>query len=158
MKREPSVIGDVGRTLGGYITGQLKIAALLSCIYAIGYALSGVPFWFILGILSGLLNVIPMVGSLIGVALTAYVVLLTDGTMWNYIGVLITFVLAQGLEGFWLTPRILGKRVGLSPLYVFIGVLLGGAMFGPIGVLLAVPVLAVIAVLWRHATKRQASV
>ena len=97
-------------------------------------------------------------GSLIGLALTAYVVLLNDGTLWNYIGVLITFVVVQGLEGFWITPRILGRRVGLSPLYVFFAVLVGGAMFGPIGVLFAVPVLAVLGVLWRHAAKRRATV
>ena len=153
-----SVLGDVGRTLSGYVAGQVKVAAVLGCLYSIGYAISGVPFWFILGFLSGALNVIPMIGSLIGLALTAYVVLLNDGRIWNYAGVLVTFVLVQGLEGFWLTPRLLGRRVGLSPLYVFIAVLVGGAMFGPFGVLFAVPVLAVIAVLWRHAAKRRASV
>lgn len=153
-----SIAGDVGRTLGGYIAGQVKIASILACLYSIGYAVSGVPFWLLLGCMSGALNMIPVAGSLIGVLLTAYAVLLNDGTMWNYAGVLITFVLVQGLEGFWLTPRILGKRVGLSPLYVFLAVLIGGIMFGPIGVLLAVPALAVIAVLWRHAAKRRATV
>jgi predicted PurR-regulated permease PerM len=153
-----SLIGDVGRTLSGYVAGQLKVAAILACLYSIGYAIAGVPFWPVLGVISGAVNLIPVVGSLIGVALTAYVVLLNDGTMWNYIGVLITFVVVQGLEGFWITPRVVGHRVGLSPLYVFIAVLVGGAMFGPIGILLAVPVLAVLAVLWRHASKRRATV
>lgn len=152
------VVSDVGRTLGGYVIGQLKIAALLACLYSIGYALAGVPFWLLLGMLCGALNVIPVAGSLIGLALTMYAVFLSDGELWNYAGVLITFVVAQGLEGFWLTPRILGNSVGLSPLYVFLAVLIGGAMFGPLGLLLAVPALAVIAVLWRHAVKRRASV
>lgn len=151
------MLGDVGRTLSGYVAGQAKVSAVLGCLYAIGYALSGVPFWFILGFLSGALNIIPFVGSLIGLAITAYAVLLNDGRLANYVGVLVTFVLVQGLEGFWLTPRILGRRVGLSPLYVFLAVLAGGAMFGPLGVLFAVPVLAVVAVLWRHAAKRRAS-
>jgi predicted PurR-regulated permease PerM len=155
---DDSLVRDVGRTLGGYVTGQIKVAAILACLYAIGYAIAGVPFWPLLGAISGAVNVIPIIGSLIGVALTAYVVLLNDGTLWNYLGVLITFVVVQGLEGFWITPRILGHRVGLSPLYVFFAVLLGGAMFGPIGVLFAVPVLAVLGVLWRHATKRRATV
>ena len=116
---EDSLVRDVGRTLGGYVTGQIKVSAILACLYAIGYAIAGVPFWLVLGAISGAVNVIPFVGSLIGLALTAYVVLLNDGTLWNYIGVLITFVVVQGLEGFWITPRILGRRVGLSPLYVF---------------------------------------
>jgi len=155
---EGSLLGDVGRTLGGYIAGQIKVAAILACIYSVGYAMSGVPFWPILGVLSGFLNVIPFIGSLLGLAMTAYAVLLNDGRLANYIGVLVTFVVAQGLEGFWITPRILGRRVGLSPLYVFLAVLIGGFMFGPLGVLFAVPVLAVIAVLWRHASKRRATV
>jgi predicted PurR-regulated permease PerM len=105
-----------------------------------------------------MLNMIPVFGSILGLALTAYAVLLGDGGVWNYAGVLITFVVVQGLEGFWLSPRILGRRVGLSPLYVFVAVLVGGAVFGPIGILLAVPVLAVLAVIWRRAAKRRASV
>lgn len=155
IANEGSLAGEVGRTLGGYIAGQAKIAAVLACLYSIGYALAGVPFWLALGAISGFLNFIPVFGSLLGLALTAYAVLLNDGGVWNYVGVLITFVVVQGLEGFWLSPRILGRRVGLSPLYVFVAVLVGGALFGPLGVLLAVPVLAVIAVFWRRAAKKR---
>ena len=151
-------MGEVGRTLGGYVAGQAKIAGILACLYSIGYALSGVPFWLALGILCGMLNFIPVFGSIVGLALTAYAVLLNDGGIWNYAGVLITFVVVQALEGFWLSPRILGRRVGLSPLYVFVAVLIGGAVFGPIGILFAVPVLAVVGVLWRRSAKRRASV
>ena len=150
-----SLAGEVGRTLGGYVVGQAKIAAILACLYSVGYAIAGVPFWLGLGVLSGMLNIIPVFGSLIGLALTAYAVLLSDGGLWNYIGVLITFVTVQALEGFWLSPRILGKRVGLSPLYVFAAVLVGGAVFGPLGVLLAVPILAVLAVFWRRSSRRK---
>lgn len=157
MPDDPSIPREIARTLGGYLAGQAKIAAILACLYSVGYAISGVPYWLFFGILSGALNIIPMFGSLIGLGLTAYAVLLSDGGLWNYAGVLITFVVVQGLEGFWLTPKVLGRRVGLSPLYVFVAVLLGGMMFGPVGVLFAVPVLAVIAVLWRRAAKRRAT-
>jgi predicted PurR-regulated permease PerM len=156
--KQGSLIGDIGRTLGGYAAGQAKVSAVLACLYSIGYALSEVPFWLLLGVICGALNVVPVVGSVIGVLLTAFVVFLGNGGTWNYIGVLITFVIAQALEGFWLSPRLLGRSVGLSAWYVFFGVLIGGAMFGPLGILLAVPVLAVLAVLWRHAAKRRASV
>ena len=156
--RQRSVMGDVAHTVGGYVVAQVKVASILACLYSLGYALSGVPYWFLLGLVSGALNVIPVVGSLLGLALTAYAVLLNDGVLWNYIGVLITFVVVQALEGFWLTPRIVGRRVGLSPLYVFVSILVGGALFGPLGVLLATPLLAVVAVLWRRSAKRRASV
>jgi len=152
-----SLVGEIGRTLGGYVAGQVKIAAILACLYAIGYALSGVPYWLLLGILSGAFNIIPIIGSLLGLLLAGCAVLFNDGQLWNYAGVLITFVLVQGLEGFWLTPKLLGKRVGLSPLYVFIAILVGGAMFGPLGLLFAVPVLAVLAVIWRRAVTRRAT-
>jgi predicted PurR-regulated permease PerM len=155
---EDSLVRDVGRTLGGYVRGQIKVSLILACLYSIGYAIAGVPFWLLLGFVSGAVNVIPFVGSLIGVGLTAFVTLLNNGTMWNYLGILITFVIVQGLEGFWITPRIVGRRVGLSPLYVFLAVLIGGVMFGPVGVLLAAPILAVLGVLWRHAAKRRATV
>jgi predicted PurR-regulated permease PerM len=154
---QSSLVGDIGRTLGGYVVGQLKVSAILACLYSIGYALSGVPFWLLLGLISGAFNMIPIVGSLLGVGLTVFAVLLNNGQMWNYVGVLITFVVVQGLEGFWLTPKLLGKRVGLSPLYVFLAILIGGAMFGPVGVLFAVPVVAVLGVIWRRAVKRQAT-
>lgn len=158
MPKQGSLVGDVGRTLGGYVAGQAKIAAILACLYSVGYAIAGVPFWLFFGILCGALNIVPIVGSVIGLALTVFAVLLRDGALWNYAGVLITFVVVQGLEGFWLSPRVLGRGVGLSPLYVFLAVLIGGLMFGPPGVLFAVPILAVIAVLWRHTVKRRASV
>ena len=158
MRQQGSVAGDVGRTIGGYVAGQAKIAAILACLYSVGYAISGVPFWLFFGMLCGALNIVPIIGSIIGLAITAYAILLRGGGVWNYAGLLITFVIVQGLEGFWLTPRVLGKGVGLSPLYVFLAVLIGGAMFGPLGVLFAVPVLAVIGVLWRHAAKRRANV
>jgi predicted PurR-regulated permease PerM len=158
MRQQGSVAGDVGRTIGGYVAGQAKIAAILACLYSVGYAISGVPFWLFFGMLCGALNIVPIIGSIVGLAITAYAILLRGGGVWNYAGLLITFVIVQGLEGFWLTPRVLGKGVGLSPLYVFLAVLIGGAMFGPLGVLFAVPVLAVIGVLWRHAAKRRANV
>ena len=154
---EVSLASEVGRTLGGYVAGQTKIAAILACLYSIGYALSGVPLWLLLGIVSGSLNFIPVFGSLIALALTAGAVLLGDGSLWNYIGVLITFVTVQALEGFWLSPRILGRRVGLSAWHVFFAVFLGGAAFGPLGVLFAVPILAVLAVVWRRASRKRAT-
>jgi predicted PurR-regulated permease PerM len=66
------------------------------------------------------------------------------------LGALVTYVVAQGLEGFVLTPRIMGRRLGLSPWTVFLVILAGGFFFGPPGVLLAAPVAAVLAVLWRR--------
>jgi predicted PurR-regulated permease PerM len=74
--------------------------------------------------------------------------------LWRILGVVGVFVVVQTLEGFVLTPRILGKSVGLSAMTVFVCGLIGGALFGPLGLLLAVPIAAVAAVAWRFAFKR----
>jgi predicted PurR-regulated permease PerM len=66
------------------------------------------------------------------------------------LGALITYVVAQGLEGFYLTPKIMGRRLQLSPWVVFLAILVGGLMFGPVGVILAAPLVAVLAILWRR--------
>ena len=155
---EDSLVRDVGRTLGGYVRGQIKVSLILACLYSIGYAIAGVPFWLLLGFVSGAVNVIPFVGSLIGVGLTAFVTLLNNGTMWNYLGILITFVLFRGSKAFGLHRESWDGAWACRPLYVFLAVLIGGVMFGPVGVLLAAPVLAVLGVLWRHAAKRRATV
>jgi predicted PurR-regulated permease PerM len=72
------------------------------------------------------------------------------------LGALITYVVAQGLEGFYLTPKIMGRRLGLSPWIVFLAILVGGLVFGPLGVLFAAPVAAVVAVLWRRRQRANA--
>lgn len=152
---QQSLPREIAGTVGGYLAGQVKVAGALACIYSIGYAIAEVPFWFVLGPLCGLLNIIPVFGSVIGLLLTAFAVLMADGTLYNYMGVLITFVVAQALEGFYLTPRLVGRSVGLSSITVFLAVLVGGIAFGPIGVLVAVPVLAVLAILWRRSRQNQ---
>jgi predicted PurR-regulated permease PerM len=145
---------EIGSTIGGYFFGQAKIAAILTGVYAAGFAISGVPFWPLIAIFGGIMQFVPIVGSVLTLAVAALAVLFADGILWNYLGVLITFVVAQGLEGFFLTPRILGRHTRLSPWAVFFGILAGGMLFGPLGLLLAVPVLAVAMVIWRHAHSR----
>jgi predicted PurR-regulated permease PerM len=147
---EPSLGREVAGTLTGYVSGQIKISVILALLYSIGYAIAGVPLWFLIGVVSGGLNFIPFVGPVIGLLLAELAVFLGSGTLYNYLGVLIVYVIVQGVEGFYLTPKILGRRVGLSPLMVFLCILIGGAFFGPLGVLLAVPVAAIAAVLWKR--------
>lgn len=144
---------EIAGTLGGYLAGQIKISAILAVLYSIGYAIAGVPVWYVLGPLSGLLNFVPFVGSVLALMLTAFVALWGDSTMRNYIGILVTFVVVQGIEGFYLTPKILGRRVGLSPLMVFLAILIGGFAFPPFGVFLAVPAVAIVAILWRRSQR-----
>lgn len=149
----PSLGREIAGTVGGYLAGQIKVSAILAVLYSVGYAISGVPVWYIMGPLSGALNLVPFVGSVIAILLTGFVALWGETGMYTYIGILITFVVLQALEGFYLTPKLLGRRVGLSPIVVFAAILVGGFAFGPLGVLLAVPLVAVLGVVWRRSRR-----
>jgi len=141
---------EVLGTVGGYIAGQAKIAAIVGLLYTIGFAIAGVPGWFIVGPICGALNVVPVLGSVAALLLAEFVSLFGEAEVYNFIAVLVTFVAVQAIEGFYLTPMLLGRRVGLRPLTVFVAIAVGGLAFGPLGLLLAVPVAAVFAVFWRR--------
>jgi predicted PurR-regulated permease PerM len=150
VERHPSLPAEIGGTLAGWVTGQLKVCAILAAIYAIGFAISGVPWWPLIAVLCAALNVVPIIGPVIALALAAGAGYFGTGDIYAPLGALITFVIAQALEGFYLTPKILGRRLRLHPLAVFLAVLAGGSLFGPLGIVFAAPVLAVILVLWRR--------
>lgn len=151
----PGLLGDIGRTLGGYVAGQVKVSLILSLLYAVGYALAGVPFWPVFAMLTGFLNMVPVFGAVAGMLLTAAATALAGRDLLRVLMVPLVFAVVQGLEGFLITPRVIGKRVQLSPLTVFVVVTAGGMLFGFIGLLLAVPVAAVAALVWKHLQSRR---
>ncbi|HET8550767.1 MAG TPA: AI-2E family transporter, partial [Bryobacteraceae bacterium] len=108
MSRQPSLPGEVGRALGGWVTGQLKIVTILIAIYSIGFAVAGVPWWPLIGIICGALNVIPVLGPVIALFAALGTAWLGTERLSPVAGALVTFVIAQALEGFYLTPKILG--------------------------------------------------
>jgi predicted PurR-regulated permease PerM len=143
--REPfsRLFDEVGRILQSYVLGQLMIAIIMGGLYAVGFAVLQVPAWAGIAALSGFLNVIPYVGTGSGIVLATGLTFAHGGEIWRIIGVLAVFVIVQCIEGYYLTPRILGGRLSLHPMAVFLGLLIGGKLFGLLGVLLAVPVIAV---------------
>lgn len=138
------------RVLGLYIRAQFLIAGILAILYGIGFALAHVPLWPVIAIIGGLSNLIPRVGSLIPLALVVIADLIGDRNWTHFAIAFIAWVIIQALEGFFITPRLLSKPLGLKPLPVFLALLAGGLFFGPIGVLVAVPVLAIALVFWRY--------
>ncbi len=138
------------RVLGIYVKGQVLIAALVTVLYAIGFAFAHMPWFVLVAVLAGACNVIPRIGSLIGLGIAAAIAFFTDLTLTQFLIVFATWVVVQGIEGFYLTPKLLGKPLGLRPLLVFFALIAGSALFGPLGFLLAVPVLAVANVFWRY--------
>ena len=151
--REPfsRLFDETGRILQSYVLGQLMIAIIMGILYGAGFAVFQVPAWAGIAALSGFLNVIPYVGTGFGIVLATGFTFAAGADTWRIIGVLGVFVIVQCVEGYYLTPRILGGRLSLHPMAVFLGLLIGGKLFGLLGVLLAVPVIAVTQVFLKFA-------
>jgi predicted PurR-regulated permease PerM len=139
------------RVLGIYARAQVVIIGVVTLMYAAGFALAHMPFWYLVAPLAGLCYAIPHIGSLIGLAIAAVAGFFGDA---NLLIVFAAWVVVQGVEGFYLTPRLLGRPLGLRPLLVFVTLIGGSFFFGPIGFLLAVPILAVGSVFWRYFRQR----
>ena len=154
MPEEPGSFGnpirESVRVLGLYIKGQILITGIVTMLYAVGFAIAKVPLWPIVAIFGGLCNVIPKFGSLIALGLAFFASWIGGSDLSHMLTALAAWVVVQGLEGFVLTPRILGTPLGLRPLYVFLALLFGSLLFGPIGLLVAVPALAVANVFWKY--------
>ena len=134
---------EVGRILQAYVRGQLLIAVLMGVLYAIGFVLLQVPAGAGIAILAGFLNTIPYIGTAIGIVLATSFTMSAGTGFWRVGGVIGVFVAVQMIEGYLLTPRILGGRMRLHPMTVFLGMLIGGKLFGIFGFILAVPTIAV---------------
>jgi predicted PurR-regulated permease PerM len=134
---------EVGRILESFVRGQLLIAVCMAVLYAVGFALFRVPAWAGIAAIAGLLNAIPYVGTALGLLLATGFTLADGGGLWRILGVVSVFVVVQSIEGYLLTPRILGSRLNLHPMAVFLGLLIGGKLFGLLGVILAIPTIAV---------------
>lgn len=145
------------RVLGIYVRAQIAIAAIITVLYAVGFWIAHVPLWPIIAILGGLSSLIPRFGSLIPLALVAIAMIPAYHDLTRLLIAFGTWVIVQGVEGFVLQPILLSKPLGLRALPVFLALLAGGMFFGPIGLLLAVPVLAVANVFWRYFRDRSTS-
>jgi predicted PurR-regulated permease PerM len=140
--------------LGLYIKGQIIVVCIVTALYAIGFAFAHVPFWYVVAVLAGACNIIPRIGSLIGLAIAALAAYLPDLDLNRLLIVFAIWVVVQAVEGFYVTPKVLGRPLGLRPFPVFIALLAGSLIFGPIGFFLAVPILAVANVFWRYYRQR----
>lgn len=136
--------------LGAFLRGQFLVMICLGIIYGIGLTLIGLKLGIIIGLIAGLVSIVPYLGFIVGLITSLFAVMIQYGTMYSIIAVIIVFLIGQMLEGMILTPMLVGNRVGLHPVAVIFAILAGGSLFGFFGVLLAVPVASVIMVLLRY--------
>jgi predicted PurR-regulated permease PerM len=134
---------ESGRILESFVRGQLLIGLIMAIFYAIGFWFLGVPAWAGIALIAGLLNSIPYVGTALGIILAGGFTIAGGGGVWDLAAVLGIFVAVQTLEGYVLTPKIMGDRLNLHPMAVFLGLLIGGKLFGFLGFILAIPSVAI---------------
>lgn len=137
--------------LSGFLRGQLLVMFALAVMYSAGLMLIGVDLAILIGFVAGLLSFVPYLGLIVGMTLAILAAYLQMQEWLPILYVIIAFSVAQSVESMFLTPRLVGERIGLHPVAVIFAVMAGGALFGFIGILLALPVAAVVMVLLRHA-------
>ncbi|MBQ9090197.1 MAG: AI-2E family transporter [Alphaproteobacteria bacterium] len=144
------LLQEINTTLSGFIRGQSMVCLSLGLFYGIGLSIIGLESGLLVGLLSGILSFIPYFGFLTGVILSIFLAITTHASLPLWIGIAIVFTLGQILEGYVLTPKLVGDKVGLHPVWVIFALFAGGALLGFVGVLLAVPIAAVLAIFIRR--------
>ncbi len=134
---------ESGRILESYVRGQILIGSIMAVCYAVGFYFLGVPAWAGIALIAGLLNAVPYVGTISGIILACGFSFASGSSFGHIAAILGVFAAVQSLEGYYLTPRIMGDRLNLHPMAVFLGLLVGGKLFGLLGIVLAIPVIAI---------------
>ncbi len=145
-----SIFSKIDKTLTAYLIGQTTVCVVLSLLYTCGLILTGVEKPWLLGIMSGILSFIPYLGMAIGL-LASLSVAFTSFIGWGQIiAIMIVFFTVSLIEGNILTPRFVGSRIGLHPVWILFALLAGGTWLGFAGILIAIPTAAVVGVLVRE--------
>ena len=140
------LISKINDNLRSFLQGQLIICLILSLIYSIGLTIAGVPLSFLIGFIGGFGNLIPYVGTGIGMALAIMLALFQYHDFNHVVYVIVTFGVGQMLEGTVITPRVMSKGLGLSPVMIILSILIFSQLLGFLGLLLAVPIASTVQV------------
>ena len=139
----------IDKALSGFIRGQLSVCVILGTYYAASLKLIGLELGLLVGFIAGLISFIPYVGSITGFVLSIILALSQFIGYVKVLEVIVIFGLGQSMEGNFLTPKLVGDNIGLHPVWVMFSLLAGGVLLGFLGLMIAVPVAAVIAILLR---------
>lgn len=141
---------DIDAVLAAYIRGQLNICFLMAFVYSIGLQLIGIDFAIILGIMSGFFIVLPLIGVITPLSINLLVAYFEYGIGNEMLMVLLLFVIGHFIEGYILAPRVIGKKIGLHPLWITFAVLAGANLFGLTGMIVAIPIAGITKVIIVH--------
>lgn len=150
-----AIFRDINTAIAGFVRGQGTLCLILGLMYAAGLTLVGLNFALLIGLFAGLISFIPYVGSLVGLIIALGVAIVQFWPDWLMVGaVLLVFVVGQFIEGNILQPKLVGESVGLHPVWLMFALFAFGALFGFVGLMVAVPAAAAVAVLVRFAISR----
>lgn len=149
-----SLAREADTVLSAFLRGQMLVMLALSIYYSVALSLIGLDLALLIGVAAGLISFVPYLGFIVGIIAAGIAIVVQTQELLPLLWIALIFGVGQVLEGFILTPLLVGDRIGLHPVAVIFAVLAGGALFGFLGVLLALPVAAVLAVLLRFARKR----
>ncbi|MFB6356132.1 MAG: AI-2E family transporter [bacterium] len=144
------IFGEIDELMRAYLRGYLVVSAILGVMFAIGYTLIGLNGGFLVGLLTGAMNIIPYLGPAMGVVLALGMAFYQFGVSCWVLSVLGIYVLVQSIEGNLLTPFIIGEAVGLNPVAVIFALMVFGKLLGFVGLLLAIPLAAIVKVLLKR--------
>ena len=144
------LVKEFDEVLSGFVRGQLLVCAILAVLYSAGLWLIGIDLAVVIGTLSGAAFIIPYLGTMLGIVLSMLMAVLKFHDLLHPLLCLGWFALVQGLEGTVITPKVVGDTVGLHPLIAIVALLIGGQLLGISGMLLAIPVAAILKVLAGH--------
>ena len=154
-----SVLDSMGRALGGYFRGQLLVAAFVGVASMLGLFVVGLPYWALVGAVAGLFNLIPLIGPFMAAVPALFIAfttsdsggLLTLSPGWPMaLGASIALLVVQQIDNHIVSPNVMARTVKLHPVTVMLGLLIGGTLAGLVGMLLVVPVIAVVKILLLH--------
>lgn len=144
------IAGEIDDTLASFIRGQGTVCLILGTFYATALMLAGLQFGLVVGLVAGLISFIPYVGTILGGATALGLALFQFWGEWHMVGIVAAiFVFGQVVEGNFLTPKLVGSSVGLHPVWLIFALSAFGGLFGFVGLLVAVPVAAMLGVLTR---------
>ncbi len=144
------ILQEIDELLSQYLRGQLLVIAVLAVFYSAGLYLLGVTGAIALGLFTGLAIFIPYIGYGVALILALLSALLQAETGVSILAVLALYIVGQTIESFFLTPKLVGEKIGLHPVLVVFALILFGSWFGFFGILLALPMSAILLVLGRH--------
>jgi len=146
-----NILQEVDQALSGYVRGQINVCLILGIIYSISLTFIGLNFGFLIGFFTGIFSFVPYVGALSGFTIAIVLAMLQWGVDFTNLSLIVlVFLFCQTLESNYLTPKLIGNKVGLHPVWIIFGLFVFGSLFGFLGMLLSTPLSAICGVLIRN--------